>query len=31
MAEGARLASGDPAKDLDNRSLSFVNLLADKL
>ena len=31
MAESARLASGDPAKDLADRDLAFVNLLAEKL
>lgn len=31
MAEGARLASGDPAKDMGEQNLAFVNLLADKM
>src|SRR5271169_1229757 len=31
MRAGAQLASGDVEKDLGNRDLLFVNLLADKL
>lgn len=31
MGQAARLASGDPQKDIANRDLLFVNLLADKL
>jgi hypothetical protein len=31
MGQAARLASGDPGKDIANRDLLFMNLLADKL
>jgi hypothetical protein len=31
IAQRARLASGDPSKDIENRQLAFLNLLMDKL
>jgi hypothetical protein len=31
MAESSRLSSGEPARDLENRQLSFLRLLSDRL